>query len=106
MTVAPRPSSALDRPIARIAAVGVAVVAALALGYIHRDDLFPAVAGTAGAAADPVLLCIAERSADIDGMVSDGTIDEARAALFKSRAEAMCQATVGSGNNAPPLPGQ
>ena len=98
-----RPSSALDRPVARMAALGVAVLAALALGYIHRDDLFPPDAGSAdAAAADPVALCLAERSADIDGMVTDGTIDEARAALFKSRAEALCQSTVGGGNNAPP----
>ena len=96
-----RPSSALDRPVARLAALGVAVLAALALVYIHRDDLFPPEAGAADA-ADPVALCMAERSADIDGMVADGTIDEARAALFKSRAEALCQSTVGGGNNAPP----
>ena len=107
VTADSRLSSALDRPIARIAAVGVAAAAALTLAYIHRDDLFPPEAGSAGAAtADPVMLCVAERSADIDGMVSDGTIDEARAALFKSRAEALCQSTVGGGNNAPPLPGQ
>ncbi len=106
MTTGAHPSSALDRPVARIAAVGIATVAALALGYIHRDDLFPGEAGSAGAAADPVMLCVAERSADIDAMLADGTIDEARAALFKSRAEALCQSTVGGGNSAPPLPGQ
>ena len=106
MTADSRLSSALDRPIARIAAVGIAAAAALTLVYIHRDDLFPPEAGSAGAATDPVMLCVAERSADIDAMVSDGTIDEARAALFKSRAEALCQSTVGGGNNAPPLPGQ
>ena len=99
------PTSALDGLPARFAALGVAVLAALALGYIHRDDLFPS--GSAEAiAADPTALCIAERSADIDRMVADGIVDEARAALFKSRAEAMCQATVGGGNAAPPLPGQ
>ena len=96
------PVSALDRPVARIVAVGVAVVAALALVYIHRDNLFPPEPGAADAAKDPVALCVAERSADIDGMVSDGIIDRSRAALFKLRAEAMCQATVGSGNNRPP----
>ena len=106
MTARPASSSALDRPIARIAAVGIAAVAALALAYIHRDDLFPTEAGTADAAADPVMLCLAERSVDIDRMVSDGTIDQARADLFKSRAEALCQSTVGGGNNAPPPPGQ
>ncbi len=106
MTSSTHTSSALDRPGARIAAVGIAAMAALALGYIHRDDLFPGEAGSAGATTDPVMLCVAERSADIDGMVAEGIIDEARAALFKSRAEALCQSTVGGGNNAPPPPGQ
>jgi len=98
--------SALDRPAARLAAVGIAALCALALGYIHRDDLFSPDTATADAAADPVAICLAERSAEIDQMVSDGVVDETRAALFKSRAEALCQATVGGGNNAPPLPGQ
>ena len=106
MTTAPGPSSALDRPAARFAALAVAVLAALALVYIHRDDLFPPETAAADVAADPVALCLAERSADIDRMVAEGVVDEARAALFKSRAEALCQTTVGGGNNAPPLPGQ
>lgn len=98
--------SALDRPAARLAAVGIALLCALALAYIHRDDLFPPDSATAQAATDPVALCLAERSAEIDRMVTDGIVDETRAALFKSRAEALCQATVGGGNNAPTLPGQ
>lgn len=98
--------SALDRPAARLAAVGIAALCALALGYIHRDDLFPPDTASAEAATDPAALCLAERAAEIDQMVSDGIVDEARATLFKSRAEALCQATVGGGNNAPPLPGQ
>jgi len=97
--------SVLDRPAARIAAVGVAALCALALVYIHRDDLFPPDTA-ASTSADPVALCFAERSAEIDRMVADGTVDDARAALFKSRAEALCQATVGGGNSGPPLPRQ
>ncbi len=100
-----RSTSALDRPPARFAALGIAVAAALALGYIHRDDLFPTGSAEANA-ADPTALCVAERSADIDRMVADGIVDESRAALFKSRAEAMCQSTVGGGNAAAPPPGQ
>jgi hypothetical protein len=102
----PGAPSALDRPAARLAAVGIALLCALALAYIHRDDLFPPDAATAEAADDPVVLCLAERAADIDRMVAEGVVDEARAALFKSRAEALCQATVGGGNSGPPLPGQ
>ena len=106
MTARPAPSSALDGPIARIAALGVAILAALALVYIHRDDLFPPDGASAGAATDPVAICVAERWADIDRMVTESIVDEARAALFRSRAEALCQSTVGGGNSAPPLPGQ
>ena len=51
MTSSVDPSSALDRPVARFAAVGIAAMAALALGYIHRDDLFPGETGSAGATA-------------------------------------------------------
>lgn len=98
-------ASALDRPAARLAAVGIAVLCAVALAYIHRDDLFPPD-GVAAAADDPVVMCVAERSVEIDRMVSDGVVDETRAALFKSRAEALCQSTVGGGNSGPPLPGQ
>ena len=106
MTAPQAAVSALDKPIARVAALGVALLAGLALGYIHRDDLFPGEAAIEAAADDPVALCLAERSADIDRMVADGIVDEGRAALFRSRAEALCQSTVGGGNNALPQPGQ
>lgn len=97
----PTPSK-LDRPAARLTAVGIALLCAVALGYIHRDDLFPAEDGMAEAGDDPVLLCLAERAADIDRMVADGILDAARSTLFKSRAEALCQSTVGGGNSGPP----
>ena len=97
--------SALDRPAARIVALGIAALCALALVYIHRDDLFPPDA-VDSASADPVALCFAERSAEIDRMATDGTVDNARAALFKSRAEALCQSTMDGGNSGPPLPRQ
>ncbi len=106
MSPRPGPSSRLDGPAARFAALGVAALAALALVYIHRDDLFPPDAASSGAALDPIAACVAERSAEIDGMVAEGLVDEARATLFKSRAAALCQSTVGGGNSAPPLPGQ
>ena len=38
---APVPSeSVLDRPAARIVALGVVVLVVVALGYIHREDIF------------------------------------------------------------------
>ena len=95
-------SSTLDRPLARIGALGVFLCAAAALAFMHRDDLFPPEPA-AIAADDPVALCLAARAADIDKMRADGVIDEAQATLFKSRAEALCQAQQGQGGP-PKLP--
>jgi hypothetical protein len=91
--------SALDRPPARVAAFGVFLLAVGALAWMHRDDIFPP---EKTAADDPVALCVAGRWAGIDEMVADGTVDTARAALFKSRAEALCQAQAGQGSGPPP----
>jgi hypothetical protein len=98
------PSSTLDRPAARLAALGVVVLVAAILGYIHRNDLFPPEAAEA-AANDPAAACIAQRAAGIDGMFADGTINAEQASLFKGRAEALCRAQAGQ-TGAPPLPGQ
>lgn len=96
----------LDRPPARFCAVGVALLMAGALGFMHRDDLF-APEPAAVSADDPVARCLGERAIDIDKMAAEGTITAEQAALFKSRAEALCQSQVGGGNSAPPpLPGQ
>ena len=89
--------SALDRPLARIGALGVFLCMAAALAFMHRDDLFPREPAAGLAADDPVALCLAARAEDIDGMQAEGVIGEAQARLFKSRAEALCQAQQGQG---------
>ncbi len=96
-------ASALDRPPARVAAFGVFLLAVGALAWMHRDDIFPPEAVPAD---DPVALCVAGRWAGIDEMVADGTVDTARAELFKSRAEALCQTQLGQGSEPPPPPRQ
>ncbi len=98
-TLPGRRASALDRPPARVAAFGVFRLAVGALACMHRDDIFPPEADPAD---DPVALCVAGRWAGIDEMVADGTVDTARAELFKSRAEALCQAQAGQGSGPPP----
>jgi hypothetical protein len=80
----------LDRPIARVLALAVFLACVAALAWLHRADLF--AVGTTQEADDPLARCLAERSAEIDGMMDEGMIDQERAALFKSRAEAMCRA--------------
>lgn len=92
--------SALDRPLARWIAAGVALAAAAGLAVIHREDLFPAEQAAAPAAEDPFQACLRQRQADIQQMQADGVIDENQAKLFIGRAEALCQAQ--TQDNAPP----
>ncbi len=99
----PKPS-ALDRPSARLAALGIFLCAALALAWVHRNGPTPPQAAAARAADDPAALCLAARAGNIDRMREDGVIDDDQAVLFKSRAEAWCVAQQGQGGP-PRLPG-
>lgn len=72
-------------------AVLIAVLTGAVLALIHRDDLF--ATASPPAAEDPFARCVTERSAEIDQMVADGVVDAARAAQFKTRAEALCRAS-------------
>ncbi len=94
----------LDSVGARLIAVGCAAVAAAALVYIHRADIWPDAAPIA--ADSPFFRCFADRAADIDSLAAEGTISAAQAAQFKGRAEAMCRDAAGGNNNRPPPPGQ
>ncbi len=96
------PESVLDRPAARVAALGVVLLVVIALGYIHREDIFSDQAGEP-VADDPAAPCIAQRSADIEAMRVEGTISAEQARLFTTRAEALCRAQVEQGGQ-PPLP--
>jgi hypothetical protein len=102
MTKAPQEVSFLDRPVARLCALGVTLLMVAALAFMHRDDLFPPAQVAGPAADDPVALCLAGRAADIDKMAAEGTINADQARLFKSRAEALCQAQLGGGSSPPP----
>jgi hypothetical protein len=104
MADSPPQVSFLDRPIARLCALGVALLMGAALAFMHRDDLFPPEAAAGRAADDPVALCFAQRAADVDNLLKEGTITPDQAALFKNRAEALCQAQLGAGSGPPPRP--
>ena len=99
----PGRGSDLDRLPARAVALLIFLAVGAALAWIHRDDLFPQ-RRAAAVADDPVAKCVAERATDIDKMRQDGVIDADRATLFKSRAEALCQAQFGQGSGPPPPP--
>ena len=105
MVDSPREVHFLDRRAARLCAVGVALLMAAALAYMHRDDLFPPEQAAVNS-NDPVALCFAERAADVDKLKAEGTITAEQAELFKRRAEALCQAQLGGGSNVVPPPPQ
>jgi len=85
---------------ARVVAFGVFLAMAAGLAWIHRDDIFPQ-RSVAAAADDPVARCLAPRVEDIEALRADDVIDAARAALFTTRAEALCQAQYGPGPGPP-----
>ncbi len=93
----PSPRSVLDRPVARVAALVVFALSLGALGYIHREDLFPGMTGGDEAADDPVARCVAERSRHIQAMLREGTIRADQARLFTERAERLCRVGPGRG---------
>ena len=92
----------LDGLAARGAALLVLLLVVAGIGWLHRDNLFPAEQAATPAADDPVARCLAERAKGIDDMQAQGTIDAGQATLFKSRAEALCQAQ--HGQSGPPAP--
>ncbi len=102
---AQRSAAFLDRPLARGLAALVLIACITLLAWIERARWLP---GDPVAALDPAAACLAERAAQIDGMLDDGVIEAGQAELFKSRAAAMCQSMQGgaSGPGLPPLPGQ
>jgi hypothetical protein len=85
-----RSDGLLGRGIALVVALGAAGL----LVWIHRDDLFPREKPPEAASAEPDIYkdCVRERGGDIERMVAEKTIDPERAALFRSRMEAMCRA--------------
>lgn len=97
-------ASALDGKAARGVALLVFVGCVALLGWIHRDDLLPG-GPEATASDDPAAACIAERTADIDRMVTEGLIEQGQAELFKERAIGMCRDQAGGGGPGPTLPG-
>jgi hypothetical protein len=98
-------SSFLDRPAARVIALACFGLCVAALVYIHRADIWPYPAPEVVANPDdPFVRCFAERAAQVDDMVAEGVIGADQAALFKSRAEALCRAQEGGGAGPPGLP--
>ncbi|SME88146.1 hypothetical protein SAMN06265365_10157 [Tistlia consotensis] len=99
------PRSALDGLGARLVA-GLVLLAALGgLLAVEWRELFPRQVATTPDPNDPVAVCIAERSRQIETLVQENPSMAGQKRLFLERAEAMCRATAGpGGNGAPPPP--
>ena len=73
----------VDGPVGRMVAGAVLAVCVAGLVYVHRDDIWRPDAAPAVDPNDPVAVCLAARTADIDQMVADGVVDTQRADTFK-----------------------
>jgi hypothetical protein len=82
----------LDRPSARVGAVLVGLAAAALLIYIERDRFLAAETPAKDPADAAFLACFEQETVVIEKMQMDGVVDESRASLFRSRAEARCRA--------------
>ncbi len=80
----------LDRPAARLAALGVAAAALAALAFYHRADILSPgpVPDTPGQAA--FRDCFEPRAAQLAGSLERGELTRDQVTLFRGRAEAIC----------------
>jgi hypothetical protein len=95
----------LDSGYARLLALACFALAAAALAYVHRADLFPAAPEAAAAKDDPFSRCFREATTSIDKMLAEKTIRAAQATLFRNRAEARCRAQTGGSGPPGAAPG-
>jgi len=101
---------ALDRPVARLVAVGVVLAGFAFLGWIFRGVLLPPnrAALPSSPAEAAYQSCVAPRVAQFEAALDRGELSEDQAALFRRRAEAFCadQANKGKLPTGPAMPGQ
>ncbi len=76
----------------RIAAVIVIVICVAALGFIHRNDLFPPEKPKAAKLNPEFVKCRKQRLTPVDNMLDQRVITQAQHATFKGRALAFCTA--------------
>ena len=88
-----RPTPLLDRPAARIVALGVVAAALGALAWIQRGDLVPGAAAVAKSPQETAYLqCFEPRSRQISDSLAAGELRRDQAALFRDRAGDFCRA--------------
>jgi hypothetical protein len=90
-----QPRSVLDRPLARLTALGIFALIALALLWPDWEGLFTYGARGDQPANRQLTECLDKRLGDVRDMLADGTISEAQAEQFRTRAENYCQSRFG-----------
>ena len=98
--------AALDGPMARLAAVGVALAGLALLGWIHRGDLLPPdETGTPAYPREAAFnACFGPSAARFAAMLEAGELTQEQATLYRNRAEAFCADQAEKGRL--PVPGQ
>ena len=83
----------IDRPAARLAALGVMLAALSALAWIHRGDLFPGAMDSAPASPQEQAFreCFEPRAAQLDKSLASGELKAEQVAMFRNSAEAICR---------------
>ena len=99
----PPPRSWLDKGIARLVALAIAVGLAALLVLSLGDDVQALVRGGDVEEGQELVVedpakaaCIEQRTADVDQLLADGVITEAQHRDFRTRATLMCEAGVQS----------
>ena len=86
------PQGVLEGVTARLAALGLFILAGAFLIYLHREELWPAEGTEAVASEDPFLAaCLAAESAKIQSMLDEGLLQESQAATSRSRIDGYCR---------------
>ncbi len=80
----------LDRPAARLAALGVALAALAALAFYHRADILPPAAAPDSPGQAAFRECFEPRAAQLAGSLENGELTQAQVRQFRGRAEAFC----------------
>lgn len=89
----PYKTSFADTIAARLMALAVFALCLAALGYLHRDDLFPRQPADTTIQTNPAFLeCRQIRVGHVDKMLQEGVIDTVKYDRFKERALAYCAA--------------
>ncbi len=80
----------LDRPAARLVALGVALAALAALAWYHRAELLPPGPAPASPWQAAFSACFEPRAAQLAASLERGELTQDHATQFRGRAEAFC----------------